>query len=244
MTITSKSNPIVKHIRGLKEKKFRREFGEFIIEGEKMVRESLSSSFERVITIVSENYRGETYSLDTETVSEDVFATLSDEKTPQGILSVLKIPKRDLLPCNEKCLLLDGIADPGNMGAIIRTANAAGYQKIYLAGCTDPYAPKSVRSSMSGIFFVELYFGTREEILDIVKLPLLAADMSGVNVFDYRAPKAFMLAIGNEANGLSDFVRNSADQIVSIPMAHTQESLNAAISAGILMYTLQYNERR
>lgn len=244
MIITSKSNPTMKHVRGLKEKKLRKEAGEFIVEGEKMVRESLSSSFERVYTIVSESYKGETFGLDVDVVSDDVFASLSDEKNPQGILCVLKIPERKLLPSDEKCLLLDGIADPGNMGTIIRTANAAGYRKLYLANCTDPYAPKSVRSSMSGIYFVDLYFGTREEILDTVKLPLLAADMAGKNVFEYESPKAFMLAIGNEANGLSDFVREKADTFVSIPMENTQESLNAAISAGILMYTLKYNERR
>lgn len=71
----------------------------------------------------------------------------------QGILCSVRIPKPSLCPPKESCLLLDGVSDPGNMGAIIRTANAAGYGEIYLVGCTDPYSPKSVRASMSGAYF-------------------------------------------------------------------------------------------
>ena len=244
MIITSKANPLIKRVRSLKEKKFRREYGEFIVEGEKMVKESISSSFERVMTIVSASYRGETYSLPVTVVSDDVFAFLSDEKTPQGILSVLKIPSLALSSCDEPCLLLDGVSDPGNVGAIIRTANAAGYKKLYLCNCTDPFSPKCVRASMSGIFFVELCVATREEIVNTVNLPIVAADMDGEDVFSFSSPQAFLLAIGNEANGLSDFVRNKASHVVAIPMEQTQESLNAAVSAGILMYTLKYNQRR
>ncbi|MBO4989248.1 MAG: RNA methyltransferase [Clostridia bacterium] len=244
MMITSKANPLVKHVRSLKEKKFRKDFGEFIVEGEKMVRESLSSSLERMVTIVSASYRGGTFSLPVLVVSDEVFAFLSDEKTPQGILSVLKIPSLAPLPCDEPCLLLDGISDPGNMGTILRTANAAGYKRIYLADCTDPFSPKSVRASMSGIFFVELCVGTREEIVKTVNLPIIAADMGGEDVFSFCPPKAYILAIGNEANGLSSFVREQASHVVAIPMESTQESLNAAVSAGILMYTLKHNYQR
>jgi TrmH family RNA methyltransferase len=140
-------------------------------------------------------------------------------------------------------LLLDGVADPGNVGAIIRSANAAGYNEIYLVeGCADPYSPKSVRASMSGIFFTKLYFGAREEILSTLSgTPIVVADMDGENAFTFSAPEVFALAIGNEANGISALVQSAAAHTVKIPMQATQESLNAAVSAGILMYLLKSN---
>ena len=157
-------------------------------------------------------------------------------------MTVLRIPRRELVSPKESCLLLDHIADPGNMGAIVRTANAAGYRSVYCIGCTDPFAPKSVRSSMSGIFFTRLYFGSEEEILGAIDCPIVAGDMQGEDLFSFRAPERYALAIGNEANGLSDTVRLAAAHTVAIPMERSQESLNAAVSAGIIMYTLKYGK--
>ena len=141
-------------------------------------------------------------------------------------------------------LFLDGVSDPGNVGAIIRSANAAGYEEIYLTReCADPYSPKSVRASMSGVFFTKLYIGEREDILNVLSgVPLIVADMHGENAFCFSAPKQFVLAIGNEANGISVATRSAAKHIVSIPMSSTQESLNAAVSAGILMYVLKKDQ--
>ena len=175
-------------------------------------------------------------------VSQDVFRFLSDEKTPQGVLCRVKIPQTALAAPTAPCLILDGVADPGNMGAIIRTANAAGYKEIYLVdGCVDAYAPKSVRASMSGIFFTKLYQGSRAEILSTVQgVPVIVADMQGESVFHFSAPEKFALVIGNEANGVSAEMRKAAKYTVKIPMEQTQESLNAAVSAGILMYVLKY----
>jgi TrmH family RNA methyltransferase len=135
---------------------------------------------------------------------------------------------------------LDGVADPGNVGAILRTANAAVYEEAYLTNdCADAYSPKSVRASMSGIFFTKIYRAERREILSCLKdFPLLVADMGGENVFTFQPPTAFTLVIGNEANGVSQEARALATHTVKIPMRETQESLNAAISAGIIMYVL------
>ena len=130
------------------------------------------------------------------------------------------------------------------MGAILRTANAAGYSQVYLtAECADPYAPKSVRASMSGLFFTKLCRGKREDILSALQgSPIIVADMDGENVFTFSSPKAFTLAIGNEANGISEETQKSATHTVKIPMRETQESLNAAVSAGIIMYVLNKDE--
>lgn len=241
MLLTSRSNPIVKEIAALKEKKGRREFGAFLVEGEKMVRESLSSPLPRRYTVISEDYAGATFGLDPIVVSRSVFAHLSDTQTPQGILSVLSVPNPELRAPSGCCLVLDGISDPGNMGTLIRTANAAGYRELYLMDCTDPFSPKSVRASMSGIFFTTLYRGKREQILPLLDLPLISADMSGENVFAFTPPARYALCIGNEANGLSKEVRAASDYTIAIPMDRTAESLNAAVSAGIAMYALKYH---
>ena len=129
------------------------------------------------------------------------------------------------------------------MGAIIRTANAAGYRELYLIGCADPFSPKSVRASMSGVFFASLMQGTREEVLDLLEgVPLIAADMDGENVFAFLPPQKFALCIGSEGSGLSEQVRARAAYTVRIPMGEHTESLNAAVSAGILMYELKRNQ--
>ena len=204
-----------------------------------MASECRRSGLEIERVFVSESYRGEADDSAIR-VSDEVFARLSDEKTPQGILCVVKIPEKPLCPPRESCLFLDGISDPGNMGAIIRTANAAGYRELYLAECTDPYSPKSVRASMSGIFFVNLYTGERKEILSaLAGVPILAADMDGENIFSFSPPAKYVLAIGNEANGISEEVFKAAEYTLKIPMQASQESLNAAVSAGIAMYVLK-----
>ena len=136
--------------------------------------------------------------------------------------------------------MLDCLQDPGNLGTVIRTANAAGYGEIYLINCTDAYSPKAVRASMGGIFRVSVYSGSREEVLENLKdIPLICADMDGENIFEFTPPKKFCLCIGNEGGGISAEVSSRAAYTVKIPMRETCESLNAAVSAGIAMYALK-----
>ena len=160
------------------------------------------------------------------------------EASPQGVLALVSIPDCTPVQPQGSCLLLDGVSDPGNLGTIIRTANAAGYCDIYLRNCADPFAPKCVRATMSGIFFVRLHIG--EGVLQALgDTPLVCADMGGENVFLFSPPQKFCLVIGSEANGVSVEVRALCKYTVKIPMRHTCESLNAGVSAGILMYELQ-----
>lgn len=240
MIILSRQNPLVKELASLKEKKGRRRTGTFLVEGHKMVREAVASGMDVVRLILREDYAGETYGLPAVLLGRDAFAAVCDEKTPQGIAAEVVIPERSVQPPQGRCLLLDGLQDPANVGAIIRTAVAAGYEDVYLAGCADPFSPKSVRASMSGVFFARIMQGTQEEILSaIAGLPVIAADMGGVDVFSYAAPEKFCLAVGSEGSGLSALVRGRADVTVCIPMDARTESLNAAVSAGILMYALR-----
>ena len=246
MILTSKNNPFIKETATLKDKKGRKQTGLFLVEGVKMVRECQKSGFTMEKLILSESFYkseagAEFISEDAVCVSDDVFRLLSDEKTPQGILCRVKYPTHGLSAPKASCLLLDGVSDPGNLGTIIRTANGAGYNEIYLTDdCADAYAPKTVRASMSGVFFTKIYRATREEILSILQdTPIVVADMGGENVFSFQAPEKFALVIGNEANGVSAMVRERAEYTVKIPMESTQESLNAGVSAGVLMYLLQ-----
>lgn len=246
MIITSKNNPLIKETSSLKEKKGRKELGMFLVEGRKMSLECEKSDLEIECAFVSETYDGELPQTASRTVrvSEDVLRYLSDEKTPQGIVCRVRIPDTGLTLPKGRCLLLDGVADPGNVGTILRTANAAGYTQAYLTNdCADPFSPKSVRASMSGVFFTRVCRGEREEIVSVLKgTPVIVADMNGKNLFSYTPPEKFTLVIGNEGNGVSDAVRQMATDTVRIPMQKTQESLNAAVSAGIMMYFLQSSE--
>ena len=208
-----------------------------------MALECQKSQLEIERVFFAESYRGDLPVCQAEPVcvSDDVFRYLSDEKSPQGVLCRVRIPDTALRAPQGKCLLLDGVADPGNVGTILRTANAAGYNEVYLTQeCADPFSPKCVRASMSGVLFTKIYRGDRLEILSILgDIPVLVADMGGANVFQFTPPSKFALVIGNEANGVSDEVSARATHTVKIPMRDTQESLNAAISAGIIMYVLQ-----
>jgi TrmH family RNA methyltransferase len=240
MVITSKANPLIKKIASLSQKKFRKSLGLYIVEGVKPVRECLAAGCEIEYIVATQGFL-EAFP-EAVIVSDGVFAYLSEEATPQGILAVVRIPHHQLsAPCN-CCLLLDGIQDPGNMGTIVRTANAAGYRDLYLIDCVDPYSSKAVRASMSGIFFVNIHTGAREEVLNALKdVPLVLADMNGKNIFEFIPPEKFCLCIGNEGNGLSEEVKKASDYVVSIPMQPTCESLNAGVSAGIAMYILKRN---
>jgi TrmH family RNA methyltransferase len=171
-------------------------------------------------------------------VTDDLFNTISDEINPQGILAVIDIPKTDIFKPEKSCILLDGISDPGNIGTIIRTAAACGYKDIYLCNCVDPFNPKSVRASMSGIYYVNLINIDRNTVNDIINIPIITADINGQNLFNFTPPEKFCLVIGNEANGVTDIIKNKSDYIVKIPMKSSVESLNAAVSAGIIMYNL------
>ena len=246
MILTSKNNPLIKETAALKDKKGRKTFGSFLVEGVKMARECQKSNLQIEHVFVSEEYNGE-LPFDENAivrVSDAVLRHLSDEKTPQGVVCRVKIPTYPLCAPTSACIILDGVADPKNVGAIIRTANAAGYKEVYLTQtCADPYAPKSIRASMSGVFFTKIYTSTREEILSVMgQTPIVIADMVGANAFTFDAPKQFALVIGNEANGVSDEMSCCAKYTVKIPMSATQESLNAAVSAGILMYLLKKQE--
>ncbi len=240
--ITSKQNPLIKQIRSLADKKFRDRLGQYVVESVKLVKEALSLNLP-VIAVVGTERALEGLALDgvrVESVSQEVFEYITTEVSPQGVLAVIEKPENKIISTSNSAILLDGVADPANVGAIIRTAVAFGYETVYMTeDSADPFSPKAVRASMSGIFRVKIVRASREELLFNLNLPVIVADMNGENLFDFECPKEFCLIIGNEGHGVSKEFRERADKTVSIPMKNGMESLNAAVSAGVLMYTLK-----
>ena len=247
--ITSKNNAKVKHVVDLqKHAKARTEQKAYVIEGLKMFeelpRESIievyaSSQFANVNAKLLRD-------LPVEEVSESVFAQMSDTKTPQGILCVVKQPEYgldDLLTAKQPFLLvLEDLQDPGNVGTIFRTAEGAGVDGIILSkNCVDVYNPKVVRGAMGSLARVPFLY--EEDLAMVVNklkgasVATYAAHLDGNKMYDtanYKEGCAFL--IGNEGNGLSNKLAASADELVKIPMGGEVESLNAAIAATILMY--------
>lgn len=240
--IVSRQNSLIKEIRSLADKKNRDKLGLYIAEGVKLCNEAISSNQKvyaivgvpgAIKQIVSHSFR-------VEEVSEEVFSSISTEKSPQGVLAVIYKPSQEYKAPNGSCILLDGVSDPTNVGAIIRTAAASGFKDIYLTlDSADCFNPKAVRASMSGIYKVNTHLIDRKSVEEKMPLPLVVGDLDGQNAFSFRIEEDFCLVIGNEANGISDTIKKLAKYTISIPMQNGMESLNASVSAGILMYNLK-----
>lgn len=255
--IQSTSNEKIKQVRQLlSSAKARREQGLFVIEGEKLFCEAPSSAIEAVY--ITEDFQGkasrearEKLSLfgHFDTVSDHLFQKITDTVTPQGIVCVLKggsAPFEEALrkTAEKHCrfLILEGIQDPGNLGTMLRTAEAAGYQWVIADGKTaDLYNPKVIRSTMGAIFRVGFScvnsLSAAVERLKERGVCLYAAHLKGKENYDaIRYADKTALLIGNESRGLSDEISSFADILVKIPMQGKTESLNAAVAAAILMY--------
>ena len=261
--ITSTSNGQIKKIQQLlKKSKIRREEGLFVAEGIKMFREAPADRIEKIY--LSESYAAKNKSgcesLDNtapvEILSDPAFAHVSGTKTPQGILAVVKrktYNMSDILgndPEHTHVLILDNLQDPGNMGTIFRTAEAAGVTGIILShDCVDIYNPKVVRSTMGAVLrmpflYVDDLPGTIGE-LKTAGIKVYAAHLRGKRAYDqedYKTGCAFL--IGNEGNGLRDEVAECADHFVLIPMQGKAESLNAAVAAAVLMFEAARQRRK
>ena len=255
--ITSTSNQQMKNLSLLmKKSKARNEQGLFVVEGRKMAEEIPSEWLEK--TYVSETFLQENEAFltgwDYEVVSDSVFKAVSDTQTPQGILCLVKKPEYELeqLLNGEKThlLILESIQDPGNLGTMLRTGEGAGISGVIMNQTTvDLFNPKTIRSTMGSIYRVPFYVtkDLKETILTLKEngISVYAAHLKGTLCYDepdYKKPTAFM--IGNEGNGLSDEIADCADTYIKIPMEGQVESLNAAISATLLMYETNRQRRQ
>ena len=254
--ITSAGNQQMKNLVLLMKKaKARNEQETFVVEGRKMAEEIPDGWL--IKTYVSETFERENelflIGRDYEVVSDSVFKAVSDTQTPQGILCLVKKPSyrlNDLLSDkNAHLLIVESIQDPGNLGTMLRTGEGAGISGVIMNQSTvDLFNPKTIRSTMGSIYRVPFFVtdDLEQTILELKSqgIKVYAAHLKGTLCYDepdYRGPSAFL--IGNEGNGLSDVVADCADTYIKIPMQGQVESLNAAISAALLMYEASRQRR-
>ncbi len=253
--ITSRDNKILKMVRSLRRKKGRTESGLYFAEGARLVDEALVSVPESIRYIIaSENFceKNSDYinSLDREDkivyITEDrLFGEVCDTETPQGIGAVIEM-REDTEPNPESAeyiLILDGVSEPGNMGTIIRTAEAAGVDVICLMQrCVDIYNPKVVRSAMGSLFRMKFAKCDAETVKSLKAngFKIIATALyNSVPIEEAKTSGKRAIVIGNEAEGVSGEVLSLADMAVRIDMCGKVESLNAAVAAGIAMYTFK-----
>lgn len=240
MVINSRKNDRVKFFASLKNKKNRRESGLYLVEGVKMVRELIKYNKKIVTIIATSEYVNEFLGLDTEVVevTDSVLEVICDTVTPQGVVAVAEIPKNVFTKVDGISVCLDGVSDAGNLGTILRILSSVGVKDLFLIDCVDAYMPKTVRSSMSGIFCVNIYETTFDEFSQKLSVPLVVADMDGESVFTKKIDGDFCLLLGSEARGVSKRMRDLANVTIKIPMKNDLESLNVGVSAGIILYQI------
>lgn len=246
-TITSTQNPRVRSLRDLKHAKARSATGLYLVEGAKLCGEALQ--YARVDTLLVDQERAETYQPlidragDVLLVPPHVLESVSDTKTPQGIIAAVRQPAPlDLDEARGLVLVLDGVQDPGNVGTMLRTAEAAGFTGALLSpACADPFAPKTVRAAMGSLFRLPVWRGALPEALSLLGrkgFTRVSSQLDGEPFYAalgrMRPPLA--LVIGSEGQGVSEAVSRLADARVMLPMRGHAESLNASVAAGILMY--------
>lgn len=241
--ITSLKNPKVAAWKALKDRKGRRESGCFLVEGRKMVEEALASAFDVETVLVQEGMElPDGLSMPVYELPAHVLAAVCDTKTPQGIAAVVRMKEQSAL--GKHIVVLDGVQDPGNVGTIIRTADAAGLDGVLLSTqCADVFSPKVLRATMGSIFRMNLR--TTDDLPgELTKLrekgySILSSQLDGTPFYEReKVAEQFALIIGNEGNGVSEQVQQTATHRVRLPMRGGAESLNAAIAAAIMMYEL------
>ena len=242
--ITSKANSVVKNAKKLHQKKYRK--SAYLIEGWHLFEEAVQAgvTIEKIFAL--ESYRDQLASFpQTVWVSEDILLDLADSQTPQGIVAVVQKEEVGQAGLSQgKFLFLEDVQDPGNVGTIIRTADAAGFTGVIVSDkSADIYSLKTLRSMQGSHFHLPIYRMSSQAILEEAKeaaIPVLATTLSKDSV-DYRELppiENFVLVMGNEGQGISSLMAESADQLVHISMKGQAESLNVAVAAGILIFHL------
>ena len=258
--IRSRQNRLVKLVCSLERKKGREESGLFRFDGIKLCNEALLKGVLLEYVFVAESRYDEICArllgdAPVFVVSDDVFSKMSDEKSPEGIISVAKrldalhafggAEELSLLDGKERVFMLESIRDPGNLGTIIRTAASLGIDRLILSSdCADIYNPKTLRAAMGALFMLKTYTLGEGEYCACIKAlrakgrRVFGAALSNnaVSLNCMKTLSSDVFVVGNEGHGLSEAVIDACDGCVIIPMREGCESLNAAMAAGILMW--------
>ena len=253
MELTGLQNPQVKAAADLKQKKYRTKSGLFLAEGLRTVEEAIAAKqVESIFYTPIEDERTRSaleiaaaQGIKLFCVTEAVMKKISDTETPQGIIAVCNMTHlnlEELLLSGRMLLVLDRVQDPGNIGTMLRTADAAGVGGVVLlSGSADAYGPKTVRASMGSLFHLPVLQGVTEENFvttakDLGYELLVTALEGAVSLYKADLKGRIAFVMGNEANGVSESLLAVADKKVFIPMQGRAESLNVAMAAGVIMF--------
>ena len=268
-TVTSKDNPVLKSARKLLTRKGRKEAGAFLVEGWKLISEAAAAGFEIDIVFINAGslLRGETeegeWANEIE-LDDKLFCDLAQSVNPQPLIAVVRRPGADEMHDDpgalwnndhaaagddnsgvsnpaDRILILDRVGDPGNVGAMIRTALASGIDEVWcVKGTAEVFSDKVIRASAGAVFHKRIWEGLSvAECIDRAKglgARLVVCDADGSDLFKTALTGRLAAVIGNENAGPNEEFLGAADAIVGIPMARESESLNAAIAAAIVMY--------
>ena len=243
--ITSRKNPLLQQVRKLlSSRKAREEAGLFVADGTKLLAEAVRWYPGLDTVILSEGVQAEVPdSVRRIRVPEDVMASISPMETPQGALFLCRLPEKKEFVPTPGMLLLDGIQDPGNLGTILRTADALDIPVALLEGCADPFSHKVVRASMGAVFRVQPILATWEEVSEMCRQARIPIGVTALSprAKDLRQANlgAMAVVIGNEGRGVRQEILDSADAELIIPMNPHCESLNAAVAATIVLWQMK-----
>ena len=242
--ITSRKNPLLQQVKKLlSSKKAREEAGLFVSDGTKLLAEAVKWYPGLKTVILSDGIQAEVpESVRVIRVPGDVMESISPMQSPQGALFLCALPEKMKFEPKAGMLLLDGIQDPGNLGTMLRTADALNVPVALLEGCADPYSHKVVRSSMGAVFRNDVIQTTWAEVQTACKAAGIAV---GVTALSDRAKdirqadvKKMAVVIGSEGQGVRREILDGADAELIIPMNERCESLNAAVAATIVMWQM------
>ncbi len=255
-TLTSTSNSLVKQASRLAQKKYRQEQNAFLLEGFKVIKEALDSNFacKQIFCVkdklaVSELAYLQSKDIELINVTDDIIQKISDTVTAQPVVAVMQLFKTDFsdikLQKDSFIIVLDDVKDPGNLGTIIRTADACAASAVVLTKeCTDIFSPKVIRATMGSVFHLPIITaGSKDEIADYLrqtgfKIFTTAAD-GEKNLYKTEFSGRLAAVMGSEASGVSDFFCKKADFSISIPILGKAESLNVAVALALVAYRVK-----
>lgn len=237
--ITSAQNPIVRHLIRLKEEaSYRKESKSLFIEGKKLVLEAQKKG------LIKECYLRDDLEANQESathLTDSLMQKISDLKNSEGYFAEIPYPENQSLVGSQKILVLDRVQNPSNMGALIRSAVAFGFDGLFIVqGSCNPFSPKVIRASMGAVLNIPLFFGTLAELTklrDQTKSRVYIADAKGRPANETTFQKPFMLVLGNESKG-SSLKEDTSCEMISLPI-EAVDSLNVAVAGSLLMYVLR-----
>jgi len=256
MEITSSENLKIKNLKKLSQKKYRQEFGEFLVENLIIIRDGLNAGYKPTAVFATEQFvaknKAEFEKLikasnlkDYFTISEKINKSFSNLENPMGITAVYKMPAESKLSFDKPILYLNSIGDPGNLGAIFRSALAFDFKNIILDGtCADPYNFKVINAAKDAIFKVNIINDNNLKILKQLKskMPIVSTRMDQAkNIDALKKYKNFCLVLGDESQGVDEDIEKLADDFVKINISSAIESLNVAAAAAIILHSV-YNK--